>query len=515
MKATFQRALERYLQQRRSELSASTAKTYRGTISRFLGFLEARYPDLLSLEKILRRPHMEQWLRSLKRRQPPYSHFTREREIRYVRRFLDDICAGGWPRGQRGHLLRREDLPRCKKKRRRNPKRSSAFSQAFVPLPENPLHLVLKRYLDILSATVRPSTLNQSTTHLLALAEFIRARFPEIDSFAKLERIHLEAWLGSLAARQPAYRNSTRQSYIRSARRFLDEIREWRWPQSPVTPLLTRKDLPPSQRYLPRPLAPEVDRRLMKELRSHGDLVSLGLILARRTGLRVGELSRLELECLTEHGHGMMSIRVPLGKLRSEREIPVDQRTADLIRLIRRKRGKRPASTDPESGEPLDFLLCHRDGELIHRNVFNYRLKSVAKAAGVEENVHPHRLRHTYATELLRNGVSLPGIMKLLGHRTLKMTLRYVAITNEDLGRDYLSAIAKANRRYSQTDVFAALESRTDATPMQTIELSFDQLITRLQSIRFDEEDAQRRKRLQRVVERLRRVQRDLSDLGR
>ena len=211
----------------------------------------------------------------------------------------------------------------------------------------------------------------------------------------------------------------------------------------------------------------------------------------------------------------MMSIRVPLGKLRSEREIPVDQRTADLIRLIRRKRGKRPASTDPESGEPLDFLLCHRDGELIHRNVFNYRLKSVAKAAGVEENVHPHRLRHSYATELLRNGVSLPGIMKLLGHRTLKMTLRYVAITNEDLGRDYLSAIAKANRRYSQTDVFAALESRTDATSMQTIELSFDQLITRLQSIRFDEEDAQRRKRLQRVVERLHRVRRDLSDLGR
>ena len=152
---------------------------------------------------------------------------------------------------------------------------------------------------------------------------------------------------------------------------------------------------------------------------------------------------------------------------------------------------------------------------MIDRRVFNYRLKSAAKNGGIEENVHPHRLRHTYATELLRNGVSLPGIMKLLGHRTLKMTLRYVAITNEDLGRDYLSAIAKANRRYSQTDVFAALESRTDATPMQTIELSFDQLITRLQSIRFDEEDAQRRKRLQRVVERLHRVRRDLSDLGR
>ncbi len=46
--------------------------------------------------------------------------------------------------------------------------------------------------------------------------------------------------------------------------------------------------------------------------------------------------------------------------------------------------------------------------------------------------------RHTYATELVRGGLNLVGVMKLLGHRTIKMTLRYVKVTNEDLGRDYL-----------------------------------------------------------------------------
>lgn len=511
MKAAFQRALERYLQQRSQELSTSSVATCRTTITQFLNFIEARHPGVESLEQILRRPHVEQWLRSLKRRQPPYARLTRERNIRLVHRFLDDVCAWSWPQGPRRHLLRREDRPRCKGKRRSNRKRSSVSSQAFIPLPGNLLHQVLKRYVDIQSATLRPSTLRQNTTHLLALTEFIQERFPEIDSFAKLERSHVEAWLGSLAAQRPPYKNSTRQAYIRSARRFLDEIREWGWPHGPRTPLLTLKDLPPSQRYLPRPLAPSVDRQLTRELRRRGDLVSLGLILARRTGVRVGELQRLELECLTQHTEGMMSIRVPLGKLRSEREVPVDQRTVDLIRLIRRKRGKRPAATDPESGKPCDFLLCHRDGELFHRNVFNYRLKSVAKDAAIEENVHPHRLRHTYATDLLRNGVSLPGIMKLLGHRTLRMTLRYAAITNEDLGRDYLNAIARANRRYSESEVFPALETPR-AEPTQAIELSFDQLIARLQAIRFDEEDPQHRKRLQRVVERLRRVRRDLPD---
>ncbi len=512
MKTVFRRAVEQYLEQRRSELSASTVKTYRLSISSFFGFLETRYPEVPSLDKILRRPHVEQWLRSLKRHQPPYSHFTRKREILYVRRFLDDICALGWPQGPRRQLLRREDVPRCMKKRWRNPKRFSG-SETFVPLPGNPFHQVLKRHLDILSATVRPTTLKRSTAHLLAFTGFIRERFPEVDSFAKLERIHVETWLKSLAVRQPPYRHITRQMLIRSARRFLDDVREWAGPNYPATPLFTRKDIPPSQRYLPRPLAPAVDRRLMKELRRKGDLVSLGLILARRTGVRLGELRRLELECLTEHKDGMLSIRVPLGKLHSEREIPVDRRTAGLIRLIRRKRGKRPATTDPESGKPLDLLLCHRDGAPIYHSVFNYRLKSAAKDGGIEDNVHAHRLRHTYATELLRNGVSLPGIMKLLGHRTLRMTLLYAAITNEDLGRNYLAAIEKANRRYSEIDVLTALESRTRNEPDGNIELAFDQLLSRLQARRFDEEDTERRKRLQRIVERLRRVRKGLDDL--
>ena len=97
MKANFQKALERYLQERGSEFSVSTAATYRGSLCRFFAFLEERYPDLRSLDDMLRRPHVEKWLRSLKRRQPPYSRFTHEREIRYVRRFLDDICAWNWP----------------------------------------------------------------------------------------------------------------------------------------------------------------------------------------------------------------------------------------------------------------------------------------------------------------------------------------------------------------------------------------------------------------------------------
>lgn len=65
--------------------------------------------------------------------------------------------------------------------------------------------------------------------------------------------------------------------------------------------------------------------------------------------------------------------------------------------------------------------------------------------------------------------------------------------------------------RYCEIDVLAALESRTGSETAQTVELAFDQLLTRLQALRFDDEDSQRRKKLQRFVERLRRAQKHLA----
>ena len=59
--------------------------------------------------------------------------------------------------------------------------------------------------------------------------------------------------------------------------------------------------------------------------------------------------------------------------------------------------------------------------------------REAATQAGIAAHIVPHQLRHTFATNMLRAGVSLPALMKLLGHRTANMTLRYVEITQKDL----------------------------------------------------------------------------------
>jgi hypothetical protein len=59
-----------------------------------------------------------------------------------------------------------------------------------------------------------------------------------------------------------------------------------------------------------------------------------------------------------------------------------------------------------------------------------------------------HRLRHTYATEMLSAGMSLPGVMRLLGHRDHHMTLRYTAITPETVSSEYGKALAQLATKY-------------------------------------------------------------------
>ena len=71
-------------------------------------------------------------------------------------------------------------------------------------------------------------------------------------------------------------------------------------------------------------------------------------------------------------------------------------------------------------------------------------LAKAAQRAGCSGRVVPHRLRHSFATEMLRLGVSLPALMQLLGHKDIRMTLRYVQVTQQDLQREFHQARQRA-----------------------------------------------------------------------
>lgn len=122
--------------------------------------------------------------------------------------------------------------------------------------------------------------------------------------------------------------------------------------------------------------------------------------------------------------------------------------------------------------------------------------------------------RHSFATEMARAGVPLPALMKLLGHRTPKMTMRYVDVAQIDLRKTYDHAL-------EQIKPIDLIESPALPTPSislstpttQGIPTLLHALITQIESRRRDATDQQRKKQLNRFVKRIRRYKDDLKKI--
>jgi integrase len=90
-----------------------------------------------------------------------------------------------------------------------------------------------------------------------------------------------------------------------------------------------------AQHRLPRPLTPEQDQIVEQELQRRNDLASNALLLLRHTGMRIGECVNLSFDCLRTLGPGRWAIHVPLGKLKTERLVPVDAAVCEVINRLR------------------------------------------------------------------------------------------------------------------------------------------------------------------------------------
>ena len=100
-----------------------------------------------------------------------------------------------------------------------------------------------------------------------------------------------------------------------SVRKYVDWLWEREVTAAPGRELILSSDLPKKPEYLPRPLPADNDRELQQKLKDDESKVSLGLYVMRRTGLRIGELRRLERDCVRVDHSGGHFLKVPLGKM--------------------------------------------------------------------------------------------------------------------------------------------------------------------------------------------------------
>jgi integrase/recombinase XerD len=158
-------------------------------------------------------------------------------------------------------------------------------------------------------------------------------------------------------------------------------------------------------------------------------------------GLRRGECLRLDLSDVDLH-QKVLLVRNAKGK--KDRIVPLPGRAAIALDLYLRE-GRPRLERDP--WERALFLSCNSDapGRRLARNSMNLIVERHAKAAGLK-GVHPHALRHSCATHMLRGGADLRHVQQLLGHSHINSTTIYTRVAADDL-RKALTRHPREKRR--------------------------------------------------------------------
>ena len=140
------------------------------------------------------------------------------------------------------------------------------------------------------------------------------------------------------------------------------------------------------------------------------------------TGVRVSELITIEVSKIDIEA-GLVRV---FGKRSKERIIPFAPVAGETVYQYLTL--ARPL-LQPKS----DFLFLGQNGDSLTRQAFWKTLKKIAITGGIEGKLHPHLLRHTFATDLLRSGMNLRSLQMLLGHSDLQTTEIYTHVASESL----------------------------------------------------------------------------------
>ena len=235
--------------------------------------------------------------------------------------------------------------------------------------------------------------------------------------------------LGFLQAQTTAKKaQSSITRSISTLRKFYQYLaREGRIQKDPMLQI----DSPKQGRHLPAVLSSEEIERLLKTPDTSTplglrDRAILEVFYA--TGLRVSELVHLKLTDL----HLSLGLIQTLGKGDKERIIPIGDVAVDWInQYLERSRNRLTKGKD----SPYLFVNFHGNG-LTRQGIWK-NLKVIVQAAGIDKDVTPHTLRHSFATVLLENGADLRIVQELLGHSDISTTQIYTHISKKHLTEVY------------------------------------------------------------------------------
>ena len=275
------------------------------------------------------------------------------------------------------------------------------------------------------------NTINSYGIDLKLFLEYLREN--EIPSFNQVNKEVIVNYMQSEKNNNKA--NSSILRSVSSLRKFFQYLAQEKIIEKDPMLLI---DTPKKKQHLPQVLTKEEVEKLLRSPNT-GQVLGLRdramLELMYATGLRISEIINLKLEDL----HLTMGTLQTLGKGHKERIVPVGDEAIKWVnryleearpKLLKQKRS--------------NYLFLNFHGNNLTRQGVWKNLKAEVRKAGIQKNITPHTLRHSFATHILENGADLRIVQELLGHADISTTQIYTHLSNKQLADIYNRAHPRA-----------------------------------------------------------------------
>lgn len=292
---------------------------------------------------------------------------------------------------------------------------------------------ILMDYLHYLKVErgLSENTINSYGIDLKLFLEYLREN--EILSFKQVNKEVIVNYMQAEKNNNKA--NSSILRSVSSLRKFFQYLAQEKIIEKDPMLLI---DTPKKKQHLPQVLTKEEVEKLLHSPNT-GQVLGLRdramLELMYATGLRISEIINLKLEDL----HLTMGTLQTLGKGHKERIVPVGDEAIKWVnryleearpKLLKQKRS--------------NYLFLNFHGNNLTRQGVWKNLKAEVRKAGIQKNITPHTLRHSFATHILENGADLRIVQELLGHADISTTQIYTHLSNKQLADIYNRAHPRA-----------------------------------------------------------------------
>ena len=316
----------------------------------------------------------------------------------------------------------------------------------------------------------RPRSVDVADSTLRQLARWLLAE-TEVEVVSDITRTQVEDYKVFLSAQPgckgPTLAKNTQRQRLRMIRIFFERLIEWDWPEAHRRNPILHGDIPPRPVPLPKFLSDEDSAKLLAAAKAHRlPRYRLVVELLSRTGMRATELCELAADAVSVRD-GSHWLRIPVGKLRNDRIIPLH---AELVPLL-----EEWTATNRVHIRAQQRLMADEHKPLDRRTVHRI-VATTARQAGIG-HAHPHQLRHTLATQAINRGMRLETIAEMLGHRSMDMTLVYARIANRVVADEYASVMEQVDALYATTGTSTEPISMSETPAMTRLRTEYYRML--------------------------------------